>query len=125
VTLKRLRACASSLVPALLLSLAALAVPHDGHSGHDPDSDFTPVFHDESAHRIGSPSLNREPPGHCAVCHWSRSFRTLQQVTFWASAALETAAFVSLENFSTPKIALAGLPPFRSPPALPIFRVVS
>jgi len=121
--LKWCRTRASALAPVLLLSLLALAAPHIGGSHHDADSDISPVgVHDHSAHRIGSSSpITPSATQHCAICHWSRSFRFFRQVTVLAAAYTEAAPIVLVEAFIVINAGLAGLPPLRSPPTVRAF----
>ena len=118
--LKWFRSRASAIAPLLLLSLAALALPHAGDSAHDADGDFAIVFaHDANGHGVGVPSTTEEAPDHCAICHFSRPFRPLTQIAFVAAAADELAAFVSPD---VPAVALAdsaAQPPLRAPPISP------
>lgn len=117
--LKWFRSRASATAPILLLSLAALALPHGGESAHDADGDFALVFaHDANGHGVGAPSTTEEPD-HCAICHFSRQFRPLTQIALVAAAFDAASAFASPD---VPAVALAdsaAQPPLRAPPISP------
>jgi hypothetical protein len=120
VILTRVRARASLVAPALLLSLIALACPHIGDSHHDPDGDFALVVaHDASGHGLGTPSSDQEPPRHCAICHWSRSFRPLTQIAFLGFSSVDAVRLVGVDVFTAARSCLAAQPPLRAPPTSP------
>ena len=118
--LKWFRSRAPAIAPVLLLSLAALALPHVGDSNHDPDGDFALVVaHDAAGHAVGIPSSTEEPTRHCAICHWSRSFRPLTQITYLASARLEAAGLRYSNHSPVARADIAAQPPLRAPPTSP------
>jgi len=120
VTLKWFRARAVSIAPALLLSLAALALPHIGDAHHDPDSDFALVVaHDPSGHNVSRPSSPDGETHHCAICHWSRIFRPLTQTAIVHFAVCERAGLVCGNVFRVAIRGDAAQPPLRAPPTSP------
>src|SRR5688500_3630909 len=117
--LKWFRTRASTVAPLLLLSLAALALPH-ADSNHDADGAFAvPVVHDASGHGIGAPASEDADPGHCAICHLSRPFRPLSQTAIPAiTSAARTGSF-HVDDSRTAKADTAAQPPLRAPPVSP------
>ena len=114
------RARAAAIAPILLLSLAALTLPHASDSAHDADGNFAIVFaHDAAGHAVGRPSAAEEPPDHCAICHFSRPFRPLTQITFIAAAALQSSARILHDIHAVAKTDLSAQPPLRAPPLSP------
>jgi len=114
------RGRASSVAPILLLSLTALTLPHVGDPAHDADGEFALVFpHDAGGHAVGKPSAAEETPDHCAICHFSRPFRPLTQITFIAAAALQSSARVFHDVHAVAKTDLSAQPPLRAPPLFP------
>jgi hypothetical protein len=119
--LKWCRTRASGLAPVLLVSLLALAAPHTFGAHHDSDSEIAPiVVHDHAAHRVGSASGTADPsPQHCAVCHWSRSFRLLTRVPTVTASCVEAARIVPPDPCAAADNGTAAQPPLRAPPAVP------
>jgi hypothetical protein len=113
------RARRTSLGAMLLASLAtfggSIVIPH-GDECHDGCVRLF-VQHDASAHRFqGAASATHAHPLHCLVCHWARSFRPRQEVTFHAAPVDESRPRVHVEFVVPTPAALAALPPLRSPP---------
>lgn len=119
--LKWCRTRASGLAPVLLVSLLALVAPHTFGAHHDSDSEIAPIaVHDHAAHRVGSASGTADPsPQHCAVCHWSRSFRLLTRVSTVTASCVEAARIVPLDACAAADNGTAAQPPLRAPPAVP------
>src|SRR5688572_10503853 len=119
--LKWCRTRASAVGPVLLLSLLALATPHTFGTHHDSDSEIAPIgVHDHAAHRVGSASGTADPsPQHCAVCHWSRSFRLLTRVPTIAASCVEAVRIVPPDPCAAADNGTAAQPPLRAPPAVP------
>lgn len=117
--LKWFRTRASAIAPALLLSLAALALPH-ADPGHDADGAFALlVVHDASGHGVGAPASEDPEPNHCAICHWSRPFRPLPQTAVLAFASVATTGFLRIDDFTAARTDSAAQPPLRAPPHSP------
>ena len=117
--LKWFRTRASTIAPSLLLSLAALALPH-ADSNHDSDGAFALlVVHDASGHGIGAPASEEADPGHCAICHLSRPFRPLPQTAIPVIASAARTGFVHIDDSRTAGAETATQPPLRAPPIAP------
>ena len=113
------RTRASAIVPALLLSLAALTLPHVD-SDHDADGTFALlVVHDASGHSVGTPPSEDTEPSHCAICHWSRPFRPLTQTAVVAITAEAATGSFNIDDFTAAKSDSAAQPPLRAPPHSP------
>jgi hypothetical protein len=114
--LKWFRTRASGVARLLVLSLAALALPH-ADSNHDADGTFALlVVHDASGHGVGTPASEDADPGHCAICHLSRPFRPLAQTAIPAITSAATTGFIHLDDSRTAKAGAAAQPPLRAPP---------
>ena len=114
------RSRGSEIAPALLLALAALALPHAGDYAHDADGDFAPlVVHSAARHAVSTPIPPDESSDHCAICHAARSFRPLIQINFLAGAPLNAAGFNALDLLAVATAAIAAQPPLRAPPTSP------
>jgi hypothetical protein len=117
--LKWFRTRASAIVPALLLALAALTLPH-ADPDHDADGAFALlVVHDASGHGVSAPPSEDGEPSHCAICHWSRPFRPLTQTTVLAITSVAAAGFSRIDDFRAAKTDSAAQPPLRAPPDSP------
>ena len=117
--LKWFRTRASTVAPVLLLSLAALALPH-ADSTHDADSAFAlPLVHDANGHGIGAPASEDADPGHCAICHLSRPFRPLPQTAIPTITSAARTGFFHVHDFRAAKADTAALSPLRAPPVSP------
>lgn len=117
--LKWFRTRASVIAPALLLSLAALALPH-ADRGHDADGAFALlVGHDASGHGIGTPASENAGSSHCAICHWSRPFRPPTKTAFVAITSVATTGFFRVDDFTAARTDSAAQPPLRAPPHAP------
>jgi hypothetical protein len=108
---------------ALLLSLGPgplLVSPH-GVECHDAECAATYIAHDESAHRMRAELPDdREHPGHCAICHWARSFSPGRQPTHHVAIPAEHKLHVSRSVAGAPLVFPAAEPPLRSPPTSPV-----
>ena len=110
------RTRASRVARLLVLSLAALALPH-ADSNHDADSAFALlVVHDASGHGVGTPASKDAEPGHCAICHLSRPFRPLPQTAIPAITSAASTGFFPVDDSTTAKADAAAQPPLRAPP---------
>lgn len=117
--LKWFRTRASAIAPALLLSLAALTLPHTG-SDHDTDGALAlPVVHDASGHGVRAPASEDAEPSHCAICHWSRPFRPLPQTAVLAITSVAATGFFHVDDFRAARTDSAAQPPLRAPPHSP------
>ena len=117
--LKWFRTRASAIAPALLLSLAALTLPH-ADSDHDADGTFALfVVHDARGHGIGTPASEETEPRHCAICHWSRPFRPLTQTAVVAITAEAATGSFNIDDFTAARTDSAAQPPLRAPPHSP------
>lgn len=117
--LKWFRTRASTIAPSLLLSLAALALPH-ADSNHDSDGAFAPlVVHDAGGHGIGAPASEAADPGHCAICHLSRPFRPLPQTAIPVIASAARTGFFHIDDSRAARADTATQPPLRAPPIAP------
>lgn len=117
--LKWFRSRAAAIVPALLISLAALALPH-ADSDHDADSAFARLaVHNASGHGIGTTASETAEPSHCAICHWSRPFRPLTQTAVLAITSGATTGFIRIDDFIAARTDSAAQPPLRAPPISP------
>lgn len=115
--LKWSRTRASAIAPLLLVSLAALTLPHADGSDHDSDGAFALfVVHDAGGHGVGVPASEDAEPGHCAICHWSRPFRPLTQTAVVAIASAATTRFFRAVDSAAAKTDTAAQPPLRAPP---------
>jgi hypothetical protein len=114
--LKWFRTRASGVARLLVLSLAALALPH-ADTNHDADGAFAlPVVHDATGHSVSTPASEDAEPGHCAICHLSRPFRPLAQTAIPAIASSARTGFIHADDSRTAKAATAAQPPLRAPP---------
>ena len=117
--LKWFRTRLSGVARLLVLSLAALALPH-ADSNHDADSAFALLaVHDASGHGVGTPASEDAEPGHCAICHLSRPFRPLPQTAIPAITSAATTGFFPVDDSTTAKTDAAAQPPLRAPPLSP------
>jgi hypothetical protein len=117
--LKWFRTRASVIAPALLLSLAAVTLPH-ADSDHDADGAFALlVVHDAGVHGIGAPASEDAEPSHCAICHWSRPFRPLPQTAVLAITSVAATGFFHVDDFWGARRDRAAQPPLRAPPHSP------
>ena len=117
--LKRFRTRASAVARLLVLSLAALALPH-ADSNHDADGAFALLaVHDSSGHGVGAPASQDADPGHCAICHLSRPFRPLAQTAIPAIASAARAGLLHIDDSRTARAETAAQPPLRAPPVSP------
>lgn len=113
------RARASAIAPALLLSLAALTLPH-ADSDHDADGAFALlVVHDASGHGVSAPPSENAEPSHCAICHWSRPFRPLTQTAVLAITSVAATGFSRIDDFTAARTDSSAQPPLRAPPYSP------
>ena len=119
--LQWLRARAGSVAPAVLLALATLALPHiDAH--HDGHTGFPAiVVHDASDHSIGRVPASNERPDHCAICHWTRTFRLQTRVAAVASLPTVHLGRSHLQQSPPASRGVATQPPLRAPPSSPAF----
>ena len=119
VMLKWFRNHASTIAPSLLLSLAALALPH-ADTNHDSDGAFALlVVHDASGHGTGAPASEEADPGHCAICHLSRPFRPLPRAAIPAIASAARTGFCHIDDSRAARADTATQPPLRAPPISP------
>ena len=106
-------------MPAVLLALMALAVPHGGDNHHDGNGLATVVVHDASDHSIGALSFSEERPDHCAVCQWTRTFRHQAEVAFLAALSTEQVTLFRQDDATPRGTGVATQPPLRAPPSSP------
>jgi hypothetical protein len=112
-----------SLASVVLLSLAVMgassAAPH-ADDCHDTACAGVYVPHDESAHRLraGSSEDSRHPL-HCTVCHLTRSFSRVVQVSQNLSIPPERVVRYEVHLVRAPRTSPAAQPPLRSPPSSP------
>lgn len=117
--LKWFRTRASAIAPLLLLSLAALALPH-ADSDHDADGAFALlVVHDANGHSVSAPASEDAEPSHCAICHWSRPFRSHTQTAVLAITSAATTGFFRFDDFAAARTDAVAQPPLRAPPQSP------
>src|SRR5918994_7410319 len=108
--LKWFRTRASATAPILLLSLAALTLPH-ADSDHDADGAFALlVVHDASGHGIGAPASEDTEPNHCAICHWSRPFRPLTHTAVQPTAAATATRSFNIDDVTAARTDSAAQP---------------
>jgi hypothetical protein len=118
--LKWFRTRASATAPLLLLSLAALALPHADRAQHDADGAFALLaVHDATGHGVGAPASDEGDQGHCAICHLSRPFRPLTQTALVGLASTQTVRASHIDDFTAARSDTAAQPPLRAPPDSP------
>jgi hypothetical protein len=71
----------SSIAVALLVSIAALSLPHGVEPGHEPEfAGF--VAGDGTDGVLGSDASGDGHEIHCLACHWARAFRPVVETRF-------------------------------------------
>jgi hypothetical protein len=116
---QRSRSFAATVLLSILAMSASVVTPH-ADDCHDATCGNAFVLHDASAHRIRAASATDDGhPQHCAVCHFSRSFRPRPQATSLPVPLLEAGVCVHIEVFTAARTAPVAQPPLRSPPASP------
>ena len=118
-----LRARARLVAPLVLVALGTLALPHGGEAGHDRDDGLpTIVVHDASDHHVTTlPRSESEHPDHCAICHWTRTFRAQTRVGLLASASTARVHRSPGREAAPAFSSAAPQPPLRAPPLSPAF----
>jgi hypothetical protein len=119
--LKWFRRRAAAIAPTVLLSLAALALPHATTiAKHDADEKFAqPVVHHAGGHAVGTPTSDDTGDSHCAICHFSRPFRLLTPIVFPGMTSVATTKCFRIDDFAAGKPETAAQPPLRAPPISP------
>jgi hypothetical protein len=109
---------AHQIATALLVAVAALALPHTFDVHHDADGHGF-VFHDESSHRISAPNPAADHSGHCVACHAGRSFRLATAGLPLAPPVAPAAAHFVPHPSAAASGQEAAQPPLRAPPPTP------
>lgn len=117
--MRTLRRRVSSIALALLVSIAALSVPHGAEPGHEPE--FAGFLAADGTDGALAPATSTEGHElHCLACHWARAFRPVVETRYLAQPIdnARIARHVRSErgHHSSP----VSQPSLRSPPVAPL-----
>lgn len=115
------RSLAATVLVSLSLVSAGAAALH-GSACHDAECAIRVVEHDASAHAFeNAQSSSDEPPLHCVLCHWTRSFRPSTGSNHHGFVVESRDVRFHVTDVAVPHVCPAAQPPLRSPPASPAF----
>jgi hypothetical protein len=105
----------SSIAVVLLISIAALSLPHGAEPGHEPE--FAGFVAGDGTDGVLTP----EAPGegqelHCLACHWARAFRPVIETRFLAQPIDDTRLARHVRAEAGRRSSPVSQPSLRAPP---------